>query len=62
MRRTERGQPYPELVIGRLNVRCILQRHLNESTALIFNAAVVGANQFNQIALRLVRNHFQNVG
>jgi hypothetical protein len=44
MWRTERGQPYPKLVIGRLNVRRILQRRLNERTAFIFNAAVVGAN------------------
>jgi hypothetical protein len=30
------------LLTGRLNVRCIPHRHLNESTPFLFNAAVVG--------------------
>jgi len=49
------------LVTGRLDVCRILQRQLNERTPFIFNAAVVGTNQLNQIALRLVRNHFKTL-
>jgi hypothetical protein len=49
------------LVISGLDVRRILQRHLNESASFIFNPFVVGANQLKQITLHLVRNHSQDV-
>jgi hypothetical protein len=50
------------LVISGLDVRRILERHLNESASFIFNPFAVGANQLNQITLYLVGDHFQDVG
>src|SRR5271170_2680736 len=61
MWRTEWGWRYPKLVLRGLDVRAILQRHLDESTPFIFNAAVMGANQLSQIALRLVCDIFKTL-
>jgi hypothetical protein len=62
MWRGERSECYQKPVIGRLDVRRILQRHLSEGASFIFHSFVVWANQLNQITLYLVRDHFQDVG